>query len=1100
MARVISIRLSLEKADEIRQQLTGLGAVGQDVLRKLEQAGRMSGQAGRELGTFGRAAGTVERSLGGLNKALGAFGLSLSVGAIVAWGRSVIDQVGNLGELADQVGTTTEKLQVYQYIGGQVGLKDEKLLTVTAALARRLQDAADGADEAIQAFERLGVGVLDPVTKQMRSMDDVLTDVARATAGIDDPGQRAAAVIKLLGESGSRAIPFLRQLAEGFDVNADAARKAGLVIEDDLIRRFDQAADDWAKIWKRMVIASAEALDFIGKQFDALFSGDFSRWFAQAGEMAKRLGGLVGIGSGSLDLAGLPNPEAGLAAQSLGGVNPQGKTEAGREKSVADMLEKRVALLKAEAEARGQGAAAMEVYRLEAEVLAALDKTSVEQLPAKIQALLKEAEARIKNKIAIAEETAALQGLAGGMEDSIEQQAKAETKSRQLVTATHRSIAELEAQAKAAGLATVEWDELTRSYRVNDRELRIVQKTQELMRQDMQLTAEQARDLATAYVDAADALRKADEKQQAFLRRQEQERELWLEPFRNAIRGVQDLFVDMWQSVFDRGARDAEDWGRRIKTFFTGLAAQLAGLLTFRFALNATGLGGLLGMGGSAGGGGSSGVASNAAGSWLGNLIPNPISLASWANSGFSFATNPLAQLGGAVGGLFGAGASLAPSAATMALANTAVGAEFITGATALGAAPALSPLLATGIGAIIAIGAGLALSGILGGKKSVGPNAAAWLGYDNGQFTVGNRGADNNGDLAGAVSGTQAVADFLNRLQASYGIAPAGTTPAGSFAPYVVPAGTAGPGVGIGIGAAAGHLPGSPDAVIAAMLAGGYLTAESEVIRTVLANSQAADSAALEADLAFGKLYEQLTTVVDPATELTKAMEELSKSFDEAFAKAGELGLSQTKLREGMRDQFDLDVERSIRAITDPLGLALEDFERGAALRVETARKLGADLVKVEELTALEREAVLRQQYSGLKSLYEDVLFGPSSGLAPGASYEAIRAQLMAAAEAGDAAGIQGYGQSFIQASRAYYASGAGFQADRDYLLSILGPYVGANDNAVVGAITATGTEQARLLSQILAELGDMRLTGAAALARIAALESENARLRNAA
>lgn len=537
----------------------------------------------------------------------------------------------------------------------------------------------------------------------------------------------------------------------------------------------------------------------------------------------------------------------------------------------------------------------------------------------------------------------------------------------------------------------------------------------------------------------------------------------------HTVERVTDFAADF---LFDRmkgGSRDFwEDFKDLARRAFAQVAAQALIRVPLQFVGSALGL--PVGGGTSAAGG----AASNAAGSWLGNLIPNPISLASWANSGFSFATNPLAQLGGAVGGLFGAGASLAPSAATMALANTAVGAEFITGATALGAAPALSPLLATGIGAIIAIGAGLALSGILGGKKSVGPNAAAWLGYDNGQFTVGNRGADNNGDLAGAVSGTQAVADFLNRLQTSYGIAPAGTTPAGSFAPYVVPAGTAGPGVGIGIGAAAGHLPGSPDAVIAAMLAGGYLTAESEVIKQVLANSKAADSAALEADLAFGKLYEQLTTVVDPATELTKAMAELSKSFDEAFAKAGELGLSQTKLREGMRDQFDLDVERSIRAITDPLGLALEDFERGAALRVETARKLGADLVKVEELTALERERVVAQYASGLKSLFDELAFGGLSGLSPSASYDAVKAQLAASVASGNAAGIESYGRQFIGLSREMFASGAGFQADRDYLLGVLGSYLAPNDNALTNSLLADSNAIVQQQTSIFLRMAD--------------------------
>jgi tape measure domain-containing protein len=69
-------------------------------------------------------------------------------------------------------------------------------------------------------------------------------------------------------------------------------------------------------------------------------------------------------------------------------------------------------------------------------------------------------------------------------------------------TETREEIAQLKALADAANRSRVEWDSVSQSFRVNDREARILAKTHQLLARDMGLTEEAARTMAQEFVDA----------------------------------------------------------------------------------------------------------------------------------------------------------------------------------------------------------------------------------------------------------------------------------------------------------------------------------------------------------------------------------------------------------------------------------------------------------------------------------------------------------------------------------------------------------------------------------------------------------------------
>lgn len=239
-------------------------------------------------------------------QALGSIGLSLGVGAMVAYAKSVIDTVGGLGELADQLGVTTEQLQALQFTALAAGASAETLETGIARLTRSIGEAGEGNDALIRRFRELGVSLLDVNGKQ-RDTGAVLADVAKGIAGIEDPAKRAAAVVDFFGKSGQKLLPLLMEIADvGLDGIARKAREAGAVIDSEAIKRFDELSDKAAQLGKVGFVAVADGL---AKIVDYINNLDKSK--------AALLGTVIGAGAGAY-VGGLPGAIVGGVAGGAG--------------------------------------------------------------------------------------------------------------------------------------------------------------------------------------------------------------------------------------------------------------------------------------------------------------------------------------------------------------------------------------------------------------------------------------------------------------------------------------------------------------------------------------------------------------------------------------------------------------------------------------------------------------------------------------------------------------------------------------------------------------------------------------------------------------
>lgn len=250
-----------------------------------------------------------------------------------------------------------------------------------------------------------------------------------------------------------------------------------------------------------------------------------------------------------------------------------------------------------------------------------------------------------------------------------------------------------------------------------------------------------------------------------------------------------------------------------------------------------------------------------------------------------------------------------------------------------------------------------------------------------------------------------------------------------------------------------------------------------------------------------------------EEVTETAKALAALAATFDILRENAEALGIAEVQIvaaearaREDMRKGFDEGIAQQILQLTDPVAAALAEFDRAAERRVKEAQELGADLVEVERLNALERQRVIEQagnaSRSSLAEFFDEVMFGGLGGASPGVSLEGRRASFEAAAAqalAGDFSAqgrLPELGRVFLEASRGFNASGAAFQDDRQRVLDVVGALLGTADNPVVTAINENAAEDRRLFLELLEETATLRARVADMAADIASMRARNDRL----
>ncbi len=222
---------------------------------------------------------------------------------------AVVDSAAYADEiltLSTNTGLSTDTLQELSYMAE---LTDTSLETITGSMAKltkNMATAQKGTGDAAKAFSDLGVNITD-ANGEMRSNQDVFTDVIGALSEMENETQRDAYAMQIFGKSAQDLNSFMAQGADGIAALAAEAHNVGYVLSeenlaalgsvDDAMQRFDGSV---TSLKNRLVSEFAPAIATGIESLNSFLSGETS-----ASEFATTMSDMVMQGADAL-LQNLP--------------------------------------------------------------------------------------------------------------------------------------------------------------------------------------------------------------------------------------------------------------------------------------------------------------------------------------------------------------------------------------------------------------------------------------------------------------------------------------------------------------------------------------------------------------------------------------------------------------------------------------------------------------------------------------------------------------------------------------------------------------------------------------------------------------------------
>lgn len=202
---------------------------------------------------FSTVLGTAKlfgKSLTGIFSGLGNIFFSLKTALIgflsAAAFKRVVDEVSDLVDASDRLGLSFRTLQGLSLAAALGGSSRQELLVGVKNLARLLEEARNGGEQARETFARLGID-WNAAAGEAGELNTYLEAVATRFSEMQNGAQKAATAQALFGRSGLALIPVLNEGAEGLEKARLAADELGITLTDKVAREFEAFGDEMVK-------------------------------------------------------------------------------------------------------------------------------------------------------------------------------------------------------------------------------------------------------------------------------------------------------------------------------------------------------------------------------------------------------------------------------------------------------------------------------------------------------------------------------------------------------------------------------------------------------------------------------------------------------------------------------------------------------------------------------------------------------------------------------------------------------------------------------------------------------------------------------------
>lgn len=206
--------------------------------------------------TVGGAMSSVEKSVASAKRALGALGIGLGIGYFASLIKSTVNAVAALDDLAETTGASVGELSK---LSQQARISGVDMATVEMALVRlgkSMHGTKEESEKATRALDALGLKAAD-----LKNMDTAkqLQIVAVAMNKFGDSSGKTALAMDLLGKSGAKVLPFLKDMATDGElaatVTAEQAAKA-----EELEKAIRRLANEFSNFKQAVMVDAIPAL------------------------------------------------------------------------------------------------------------------------------------------------------------------------------------------------------------------------------------------------------------------------------------------------------------------------------------------------------------------------------------------------------------------------------------------------------------------------------------------------------------------------------------------------------------------------------------------------------------------------------------------------------------------------------------------------------------------------------------------------------------------------------------------------------------------------------------------------------------------------
>jgi hypothetical protein len=203
---------------------------------------REAKQAATATGGISQAASGVT---GALKSMIGPAAIGGAVVGLVTMAETAGENADRLFDLAAQTGLSTDALQEWEFVAKTAGANTETFSDAVKAVVKNLSEAAGGTGAAADAYETLGIKVLD-ASGNLRSAGDITDEVFEKLAGMENITQRNALAQDIFGKKWEETISVLDLGSEALANMRKEGRSA--VISQESLRNADKFRETWAKL------------------------------------------------------------------------------------------------------------------------------------------------------------------------------------------------------------------------------------------------------------------------------------------------------------------------------------------------------------------------------------------------------------------------------------------------------------------------------------------------------------------------------------------------------------------------------------------------------------------------------------------------------------------------------------------------------------------------------------------------------------------------------------------------------------------------------------------------------------------------------------